>query len=104
MSGESLPLRVYDYTVLATLGLTALYGSIGSQLEDEHADFSPENSTQIALAEMYASPQTPLRQSRRNRGRLAAIPSIAGQAEGESTGAGAVKRRSAFNSSSLTEI
>ncbi|KAJ2030530.1 hypothetical protein IWW57_001142 [Coemansia sp. S610] len=104
MSGESLPLRVYDYTVLATLGLTALYGSIGSQLEDEHADFSPENSTQIALTEMYASLQTPLRQSRRNRGRLAAIPSIAGQAEDESAGAGAVKRKSAFNSSSLTEI
>ncbi|KAJ2027894.1 hypothetical protein GGI01_000319 [Coemansia sp. RSA 376] len=104
MSGESLlPLRVYDYTVLATLGLTALYGSIGSQLEDEHTHLSPENDSQMTLAEMYASPQTPLRQSRRYRVRQATTPSIAGQADGENVRAGSFKRKSAFNSSSATE-
>ncbi|KAJ2747049.1 hypothetical protein GGI20_000853 [Coemansia sp. BCRC 34301] len=93
MSGEPLPLRVYDYTVLATLGLTTLYGGISLQLEGECTQQSSAIDPQLNLAGMYASPQTPLRQGRRHRGQIGS----------ESTEVVAVKRKSAFDANSLAE-
>ncbi|KAJ2000601.1 hypothetical protein GGI04_004084, partial [Coemansia thaxteri] len=102
--GEPLPLRVYDYTVLATLGLTSLYGSIGLQLEDERAQLPPDVDPQLAFAEAYASPLSPQRQSRRHRGQPAAAPTATGDQIGSEGGALSLhKRKSAFDGSSQPE-
>ncbi|KAJ1643889.1 hypothetical protein LPJ64_004380 [Coemansia asiatica] len=76
MDGDPQRLRTHDFTVLATLGLTALYSDIGLRLEEERAAYRLPSNDADRLengSQIFSSPQTPHSQSRRSNRRRSQI-------------------------------
>ncbi|KAJ2386568.1 hypothetical protein GGI23_006461, partial [Coemansia sp. RSA 2559] len=57
MDSQLEPLRMHDYTLRATLGLSTLYAKIGQQIEDENELLSSQTSAQRNLNSTYDSTQ-----------------------------------------------
>ncbi|KAJ1797392.1 hypothetical protein LPJ59_003171 [Coemansia sp. RSA 2399] len=57
MDSQLEPLRIHDYTLRATLGLTTLYAKISQQIEDENELLSSQVSAQRNLNSAYDSTQ-----------------------------------------------
>ncbi|KAJ1844534.1 hypothetical protein LPJ57_009473, partial [Coemansia sp. RSA 486] len=102
MDGDPQRLRTHDFTVLATLGLTALYNDVGLRLEEERA-YRPlssnvdghENGTPV-----FSSPRTPHRQTRKGSKRRSQLHGA--EIDGGGGGSSSIgnmdgrKRKSAF--------
>ncbi|KAJ2707749.1 hypothetical protein FB645_000522 [Coemansia sp. IMI 203386] len=101
MDGDPQRLRTHDFTVLATLGLTALYNDVGLRLEEERAYRlsssnvdSHENGTPV-----FSSPRTPHRQTRKGSKRRSQLHGAEIDRGGGSSSIGNMdgrKRKSAF--------
>ncbi|KAJ1827283.1 hypothetical protein LPJ56_001743 [Coemansia sp. RSA 2599] len=109
MDGDPQRLRTHDFTVLATLGLTALYSDIGLRLEEEKAYrlLLSDAGRLDSGAQVFSSPRTPHRQTRKgNRRRSQAFGADGSDINGNGNGIGNAgssesrKRKGAFEGNS----
>ncbi|KAI8325280.1 kinase-like protein [Martensiomyces pterosporus] len=106
MATHSQPLRVHDYTVLATLGISTLYNNIGMRLEEGREQPAGETQEPVLLNATYGSPPV-LQQNKQQRrpygtkgislsdGQQLAVGNVAGERA-------AHKRKGAFSSANAS--